>query len=72
MMDLTRVDGIIDEYDGERSWLVMILQDIQDAFNYLPAPPCGAWRSGWGWARATSVMCRCFIVPSASKSEASM
>ena len=38
MMDLTRVDGIIDEYDGERSWLVMILQDIQDAFNYLPAP----------------------------------
>ena len=37
-MDLTRVDGIIDAYDGEKSWLVMILQDIQDDFNYLPAP----------------------------------
>ncbi len=37
-MDLTRVDGIIDQYDGDKSWLVMILQDIQDAFNYLPAP----------------------------------
>ena len=37
-MDLTTVDEIIDEYDGEKSWLVMILQDIQDVFNYLPAP----------------------------------
>ena len=37
-MDLTTVDEIIDEYGGEKSWLVMILQDIQSVFNYLPAP----------------------------------
>ena len=35
-MDLTKVDEIIDNYDREKSWLVMILQDIQEAFNYLP------------------------------------
>ena len=37
-MDLTRVDEIIDEYDGDKSWLVMILQDVQGVYNYLPAP----------------------------------
>ena len=35
-MNLTRVDEIIDRYNGDGSWLVMILQDIQEAFNYLP------------------------------------
>lgn len=35
-MDLTKVDRIIDSYQAERSWLVMILQDIQDVCNYLP------------------------------------
>ena len=37
-MDLTKVDKIIDDYDGEKSWLVMILQDVQEAYNYLPGP----------------------------------
>ena len=36
-MDLTKVDEIVDEYDGDKSWLVMVLQDIQEAYNYLPA-----------------------------------
>lgn len=37
-MGLTRVDEIIDAYDRDKSWLVMILQDIQEVHNYLPAP----------------------------------
>ncbi len=37
-MDLSNVDRIIDRYKGEKSWLVMILQDVQEAYNYLPAP----------------------------------
>ena len=37
-MDLTKVDEIIDGYDGEKSWLVMVLQDVQETYNYLPAP----------------------------------
>ncbi|MDY6913629.1 MAG: NADH-quinone oxidoreductase subunit NuoE [Planctomycetota bacterium] len=36
-MDLVKVDNIIDNYDGEKSWLIMILQDVQEAYNYLPA-----------------------------------
>lgn len=36
-MDLTKVDEIIADYDGDKSWLVMILQDVQEAYNYLPA-----------------------------------
>ena len=36
-MDLKKVDEIVDGYDGEDSWLVMILQDIQQEYNYLPA-----------------------------------
>jgi len=35
-MDLNKVDKIIDGYEGQDSWLVMILQDIQEEFNYLP------------------------------------
>lgn len=35
-MDLRKVDKIINEYDGDSSWLVMILQDIQQEYNYLP------------------------------------
>ncbi|UCG50049.1 MAG: NADH-quinone oxidoreductase subunit NuoE [Phycisphaerales bacterium] len=35
-MDLKSVDQIIGKYDGEDSWLVMILQDVQDKYNYLP------------------------------------
>ena len=37
-MDVARVDEIVDEYDADKSWLVMILQDVQEAYNYLPAP----------------------------------
>ena len=37
-MDLEAVDRIIDEYEGDKASLVMILQDIQDAYNYLPQP----------------------------------
>jgi len=37
-MNLKKVDEIInDEYEAKDSWLVMILQDIQQEFNYLPA-----------------------------------
>ena len=37
-MTLTKVDRIVNEYDCQDSWLVMILQDIQDEFNFLPGP----------------------------------
>ena len=37
-MTLTKVDEIISEYQGEDSWLVMILQDIQEEYNFLPLP----------------------------------
>jgi NADH-quinone oxidoreductase subunit E len=36
-MDLTQVDQIIDNYHADGAWLVMILQDVQEACNYLPA-----------------------------------
>ena len=36
-MDLREVDRIIDGYDADKSWLVMILQDVQEAYHYLPA-----------------------------------
>ncbi len=36
-MDLRRVDEIIEDYDGDKSWLVMVLQDVQESYNYLPA-----------------------------------
>lgn len=36
-MELNKVQKIIDKYDGDKSWLVMVLQDIQDQYHYLPA-----------------------------------
>ncbi len=36
-MELTKADEIVDEYQQDKSWLIMILQDIQDVYNYLPA-----------------------------------
>ncbi|MCX7029625.1 MAG: NAD(P)H-dependent oxidoreductase subunit E [Spirochaetes bacterium] len=33
-----RVDEIIDSYGGGREWLIMVLQDAQKAFNWLPEP----------------------------------
>jgi len=36
-MDLRKVDQILNGYDRRESWLVMIFQDIQEAYNYLPA-----------------------------------
>jgi NADH:ubiquinone oxidoreductase subunit E len=47
-MDLTRVDEIIEEYGGDSSWLVMILQDIQEAYNYLPEPALRRTAAGLG------------------------
>ena len=35
-MNLKRVDEIIDEYEGDNSWLIMVLQDVQEEYNYLP------------------------------------
>jgi NADH-quinone oxidoreductase subunit E len=35
-MNLKKIDKIIKKYEGQDSWLVMILQDMQDEFNYLP------------------------------------
>ncbi|MHC4113711.1 MAG: NADH-quinone oxidoreductase subunit NuoE [Planctomycetota bacterium] len=35
-MNLEKVDEIIKEYEVDDSWLVMILQDIQEEYNYLP------------------------------------
>ena len=36
-MNLKKVDEVIKKYDNNGSWLVMILQDVQDEYNYLPA-----------------------------------
>jgi NADH-quinone oxidoreductase subunit E len=36
IIDLGKVDDIIREYGGDKSWLVMVLQDVQQAYNYLP------------------------------------
>ncbi len=41
-MDLAKVDAILNEYECDKSWLVMILQDIQGIHNYLPPP--ALWR----------------------------
>ena len=35
-MNLKKVDKIIDGYEGDSSWLIMILQDIQQEYNFLP------------------------------------
>ncbi|MEI7835902.1 MAG: NAD(P)H-dependent oxidoreductase subunit E, partial [Planctomycetota bacterium] len=37
-VDLADADAVIDSYGADKSWLVMILQDIQEAYNYLPQP----------------------------------
>lgn len=37
-MRLSEVDEITERYGRDKSWLVMILQDVQDAYNYLPEP----------------------------------
>ncbi|MCY2929621.1 MAG: NADH-quinone oxidoreductase subunit NuoE [Planctomycetota bacterium] len=37
-VDLAAADAVIDSYQADKSWLVMILQDIQEAYNYLPQP----------------------------------
>ena len=36
--DISKVDGIVENFEFEKSFLVMILQDVQDAYNYLPEP----------------------------------
>lgn len=35
-MNLKKVDEIINEYEGDNSWLIMVLQDVQEEYNYLP------------------------------------
>ena len=35
-MDLTKVDAIIDHYNGDATSLLAIMQDVQDEANYLP------------------------------------
>jgi NADH:ubiquinone oxidoreductase subunit E len=47
-----RVDEIIDSYGGGREWLIMVLQDAQKEFNWLPEPILHriATRLGLPWA----------------------
>jgi NADH:ubiquinone oxidoreductase subunit E len=47
-----RVDAIIDSYGGGREWLIMVLQDAQKEFNWLPEPVLHriATRLGVPWA----------------------
>ena len=35
-MDLERLEGILNRYDGLPADLIPVLQDIQDSYNYLP------------------------------------
>ncbi len=35
-MDLNKVDAIIENYDGDATSLLAIMQDVQDEENYLP------------------------------------
>ena len=37
-IDLVPADEVIQRYRADRSWLVMILQDVQEAYNWLPQP----------------------------------
>jgi len=37
-MDLKPVDAVLEKYGCDKSWLVMILQDAQEAYNWLPRP----------------------------------
>ena len=34
--DLSRVDAIIEGYQGEKGFLISVLQDVQAEYNYLP------------------------------------
>ena len=34
--DLTKVDEIVERYNGEQGLLISVLQDVQEEFNYLP------------------------------------
>jgi len=36
--DFSKVDRVLEKYNSEKSWLVMILQDTQTAYNWLPQP----------------------------------
>jgi NADH-quinone oxidoreductase subunit E len=36
MEDMSKIDAVIDSYQGKTSGLTTILQDIQDEYNYLP------------------------------------
>jgi len=38
-MNHTRVDNIIDKYQGKRTALISILHDVQDQYNHLPEEP---------------------------------
>ncbi|MDY6834042.1 MAG: NAD(P)H-dependent oxidoreductase subunit E [Chloroflexota bacterium] len=35
-IDLTKIDPVIDKYQGDRGLLISLLQDIQEVYNYLP------------------------------------
>jgi len=37
-ISLAKADKVIKKYAADRSWLVMILQDIQREYNWLPQP----------------------------------
>ncbi len=37
-MKLSTVDNLIEKYGADESWLVMLLQDIQAEYNFLPRP----------------------------------
>ena len=37
-MDLAPADEVLERYGADPSWLVMILQDVQEAYNWLPEP----------------------------------
>jgi NADH:ubiquinone oxidoreductase subunit E len=36
--DFSKVDRVLEKYHCEKSWLVMILQDTQGQYNWLPRP----------------------------------
>jgi NADH-quinone oxidoreductase subunit E len=40
-MDLTKVNEIINKYNGEKNWLIGIFQDIQAEYRYLPKEAIG-------------------------------
>ncbi len=56
-MVLTKVDEIVESFDCDESSLVMILQDVQEALNYLPAEAIGhvAKRLGLGLGHVYNV-----------------